>query len=59
MGRSVDLLDLCILSPALASTGADAEADFNVKTHIKKVGVNIRAKRNLLQAVANAGLQRV
>ena len=53
------MLDLCILSPALASTGADAEADFNVKTHIKKVGVNIRAKRNLLQAVANAGLQRV
>jgi len=58
MGRNVDLLDLCILSPSITSTGAASEAEFNVKTNIKRVGVNIRAKRNLVEAVAKAGLQK-
>ncbi len=58
MGRSVDLLDLCILSPAISSSGVDNEADFNATSHVKKVRINIRPKKNLLEAVQKAGLER-
>ena len=58
MGRSVDLLDLCIISPKVASEGVDNEADFNAGSHMRKVGVNIRPKKNLIQAVENAGVEK-
>ncbi len=59
MGRSVDLLDLCILSPSISSAGANSEEEFNANTHIKKVGVKIRPKRSLVDVVQKAGVERV
>jgi len=58
MGRTVDLLDLCIISPKISSEGVESEAVFNAGRNIRKVGVNIRAKKNLIQAVENAGVQK-
>ena len=57
-GRSIDLLGLCDISPKISSSGADSEAKFNANTHILKIGINIRAKKKLVEAVAKAGVQR-
>ena len=45
MGRSVDLLDLCIISPKVSSESVENEADFNAGSYMRKVGVNIRVKK--------------
>jgi predicted histone-like DNA-binding protein len=58
MGRTVDLLDICLFKPSVKSEGVENEADFNIGQHVIKVGVNISAKKELQEAVANAGIER-
>ena len=58
-GESIDLLELCIVSPTLSSSGAETEADFNVNSNIRKIGVNIRPKAKLIEAVNKATVQKM
>ena len=58
MGRKIDLLNICILSPKVASEGVDSPDMFNVSQHIKRISVNIRAKNSLVHAIQDAGLDR-
>ncbi len=57
-GQIVDLDNLCTIYPSISSDGADTEADFNANTHIRKVGVRIRPKANLVAAAQAAALQK-
>jgi predicted histone-like DNA-binding protein len=59
MGRTVDLLDICLFKPSVSSEGVANEADFNVGLHVKKVGVKITPKIALQREVASAGIDRI
>ena len=58
MGRKIDLLNICILSPKVTSKGVDSPDAFNVNQHIKQIGINIRPKQSLVNAIQNAGLEK-
>ena len=58
-GQSVDVLDLCTLTPTVSTEGAETEADFNMSSHLRKVTVRIRPKKELLEAVRSASLEKV
>ena len=46
-GNRVKLDDLCILSLALESSGAESEAAFDARRHIKGVKLNVRSTGGL------------
>jgi predicted histone-like DNA-binding protein len=52
-GKSIDLLDLCIIYPTLQSKGVDAPGDFRARKHIVRAGVRIRPKKSLIARLAN------
>jgi hypothetical protein len=53
-GKSIDLLDLCIIYPTLQSKGVDAPGDFRARKHIVRAGVRIRPKKSLIARLANS-----
>ena len=59
MGRKIDLLNICILSPKVTSEGVDSPDTFNVNQHIKQISINIRPKRSLVNAIQDAGLEKL
>ena len=59
IGRSVDLVNLCILSPGMRSAGADTPEEFNANEYIKRTKVNIRAKKYLREIIEDVSVQRV
>lgn len=59
MGRKIDLFNICILSPKVTSQGVNSPDNFNVSKHIKRISVNIRPKQSLVNAIQDAGLEKV
>ena len=58
-GFSVDLVNLCILSPGMLSEGVDTAEEFNANEHIKRIKVNVRAKKHLRELIEKVSVQRV
>ena len=54
-GWSVDLRDLCILSGSISRSKVENKEDLNTTALVKKAGVNIRPKKNLLEAMYKTG----
>ncbi len=57
-GDAVELGAICIFSPAVQSQGVADTTEFNTGVHVKKKGVNIRARRNFAQKMNNVPLER-
>ena len=58
MGYTIDLMELAIFSPAITSEGVANPKKFR-RSHIKRIKVNVRAKKQLNLEIANAKLQRI
>lgn len=59
LGRSIDLMDLCIFSPAVSSEGVETIEEFNSIKHIEKIRVNVQAKKSLKEIVKTFPVERI
>ena len=55
---TVELGDIGIFTPSLQSEGVVNQSDFNAAAHIKKKGVNIRAKKAFVKKMSEVPVER-
>ena len=58
-GARVELGDFCFFAPSVQSEGVANISDFNSAAHIKKKGINIRAKRSFAKKMSDVPVERI
>jgi predicted histone-like DNA-binding protein len=57
-GITVELGDICFFAPSVQSEGVSNASDFNAAAHIKKKGVNVRAKKAFVKKMSDVPVER-